>query len=1724
MIMKKNRRSGSFAGESENLERRIRELEESFRTALFHVDNGMIAADIEGSIVQMNPAAEVLTGWKESEAIGRPVEDVCRLRDEKNGDVAEDPVRRVLREGRAVESDNHILIVSRDGREQFTEYRGLPVRDEQGNPRGVIAFFRDITEKREAQVREEQLNRILQAIRNMNRLITDENDPERLIEKACEHLTEKLGYYHAWIALLDEEGGSVTACTGSGFDGGFMEMEKRLKKNECPSCMKRILEKDELLIVKNPPKECPDCPLADKYGGRAGLSHSISRDERIFGVLTASVPAVYAEDHEKLSLFCELAGDMGFALSKIEKTEALDENREKYRILFDTMVQGVIYQDAEGKIVSANPAAEKILGLSLEEMLGRNSEDKRWKSIREDGSEFPGELHPSMQALRTGESVENEVMGVFNSKLDEYRWIKVNAVPLFKPGQDVPYQVYTTFDDFTERKKAEDALKLNEEKFRMIAESSAEDIWQLDPEGNVTYASPAVESIFGYSAEEAMRTAFQDFFLEEDGERAEKAFKDALSGKEYQLLEFKGKRKNGEEVPIEVSVVPIIRNREIVGVQGIARNITQRKLAETALEESERRYGELFETSRDGFVFVDAEGHFIDANESYCEMLGYTLDELKEKKDFYEITPERWRKWEQKEIWEKRLMKEGYSGIYEKEYIRKDGTVFPVELQSYAFFDDEGNPEYLWGIARDITERKQSEKALRESEERFRALVESAPMSILLLRDGKYIYGNPESARLLGYESANDIVGMDALKTIAPEFQNDVLERMKSIAEGEDNASMELRLVRPDGGILWTLSRSVSVQMDGQPTAIIVGQDITKLKQAEEAHREAMLRLKEVVRASNVGLWDWDLTTNKVRYSPEWKSQIGYEEHEIGDDFEEWRKRVHPDDLENALKGIQTALEEKYPDHEVEFRFRHKNGSYRWILTQASIMYDESGRPVRMLGSHVDITDRKKAERALRESQANLKALIENTDGWIWSVDRNYRLIVGNSIFHNNIESVRGRSFAPRDDVLPDDFREIREKWRSYYNRALSGENFNIENKRRYIDSTRYMEYRFSPIRSSEGVITGVTVFGRDITERKIAEEKLKESESRYRELIDTIPYGVEEVDLDGRMIFLNDSYHKILGYGPDELIGKYIWDNDPTPEDVGRLKEYFEYLKREQPAPEPYISKNVRKDGKIIEVHVDWNYKRDQDGNLKGFISVVTEITERKRAEEALKESEKQKKLILNSTAEMVAYYDTELTVIWANRAAGESVGKTPQELVGRHCYEIWNVRNEPCPGCPVIKARDEKIPVRCEMETPDGRYWSLRGYPVLDDKNEVIALVEFGQDITEQKKHREEKARLEEQFHQAQKLESVGRLAGGVAHDLNNLLSPILGYSEILLMDAKNYIELKEPLEAIINASMRARDMVKRLLAFSRKQTLDFKQVDMNRLLKNFEKLLRRTIREDITIHVKLAPALPSVKGDAGQLEQVVMNLAVNAQDAMPSGGDLTLETAHVLLDNKEPGEQGPEPGEFIMLAVSDTGCGIDDEIREHLFEPFFTTKDKDKGTGLGLATVYGIVKQHGGDIVAHSEPGKGAVFKVYLPVSSEILDARTGGTKRPSDLKGTETVLLTEDDENVRKLAMKLLKRQGYKVIAASGGKEALEKLKDCQDEVHLLLTDVIMPEMNGKELYEKIKEKHPNMKVLYMSGYTNDVIAHCGVLDEGIHFIQKPFSIKTLAAKIRETLDE
>ena len=652
------------------------------------------------------------------------------------------------------------------------------------------------------------------------------------------------------------------------------------------------------------------------------------------------------------------------------------------------------------------------------------------------------------------------------------------------------------------------------------------------------------------------------------------------------------------------------------------------------------------------------------------------------------------------------------------------------------------------------------------------------------------------------------------------------------------------------------------------------------------------------------------------------------------------------------------------------------------------------------------------------------------------------------------------------------------------------------------------------------------------------SEAALNKALKRHRITLQAIGDAVISTDAEGRVDLMNPVAEALTGWPQTEAHGRKLQEVFPIVNEHTRAPvddPVARVLKEGTVVALANHTVLLARDGSEIPIADSGSPIRDEEGNTIGVVLVFKDQSSERQYQKKILESEKKYRLLTDNTLDAIWTMNMDLEFTYINPAIQTLTGHKQEEWAGTHladhCDEEAFSHMEKIISGEVAKGKEHQgVVFETEMLRKDDSVIpvEIHGKIVFDEYGHPKGLQGTTRDITERRKAEKAKERLEQQFHQAQKLESIGRLAGGIAHDLNNLLSPIIGYGEMLQENEIDISMRKEGIDAIVSAGKRARDLVRQLLAFSRKQTLAFTAINLNELLRKFEKLLRRTVREDVKIHMNLVTSLPAIQGDSGQLEQVIMNLVVNAQDAMPDGGELIIETSQVELDaDYAKQHEGAVPGSHVMLVVTDTGTGMDEGTRAHLFEPFFTTKAQGKGTGLGLATVFGIVKQHGGNIWAYSEPGQGTTIKVYLPAADghiQSVGANRDDSEILSDVSGNEKILLVEDDVQVRKLTLQVLRQKGYEVAAAAGGGEALEFLEHQSKAMDLLLTDVVMPDMNGKQLYEKSMRFNPDIKVLYMSGYSNNVIAHRGILDSGIHFIQKPFSNRSLLEKIREVLDQ
>jgi two-component system cell cycle sensor histidine kinase/response regulator CckA len=1009
------------------------------------------------------------------------------------------------------------------------------------------------------------------------------------------------------------------------------------------------------------------------------------------------------------------------------------------------------------------------------------------------------------------------------------------------------------------------------------------------------------------------------------------------------------------------------------------------------------------------------------------------------------------------------------------------------------------------------------------SGERFAALFSTMAEGVVF-RDaaGRVVAHNESAERILGLP-AGELTGVGTFDaTLRPiqedgsPFPGDAHPAIVALRTGESQCGVVMGIHRKDGTLAWISLQSHPVRRDGVIDGVVtILADITGRKAAEDALRISEERWKLAVECSRDGIWDHNIATGHVFYSGRWKEILGYDEDELSANISEWRTRIHPDDLPVVIAAVQNHWAAKTPFYQSEYRVRCKDGSWKWILARGSVVsHAADGTVQRFVGTIADVSERKYSEERLRGSEERLVKVFRCSPAAIVLADREGgRILEVNDAF----ERITGYS---RDEVvgLPD------MEARFFEDTAeLAKATALLDRDGRFSD----IEFR---LRRKDGelrvcVISGelVHVHGHafsisatvDITERRRAEEGLRRSEARYRAVVENSLEGILFASAEGVILERSPSYRLLSGYSNEERIG-YVGFDSVHPDDLPRVRQTWAAVLNE---PEQFHRLEFR----IRHKDESWCWIETSAQNLlnnpnvEAIVMTSRDITDRIRTQEALEQARSNLTALLESTDDVIWSVDTQHRVLTFNQAFARTilanygvelrVGEVLYHRLGGRAADEWPefynraLREGAC---------------RVEYVTAAGRTMEFSLNALLSC-GERVGVSVFGKDITTRKQDEAERERLWAQLAQSQKMESIGRLAGGVAHDFNNLLTVINGYSQLAVARLKTGDPLRNQISEIRKAGERAAGLTRQLLAFSRKQVMQPRALNLNRIVGDMQSMLRRLVGEDVEVVFTLCAESPIVHADPHQLEQVIMNLAVNGRDAMRSGGRLKIETA--LVTGAEASEL--RPGRHAMLAVSDTGIGMDEATLQRIYEPFFTTKEAGQGTGLGLSMVQGIVEQSGGHIHVASEPGEGSTFRVYLPaLNGAVVETET--PTAVSALQGTETILVVEDQPEVCDYATAVLQEYGYRVIQASNAADALAICDREPDHIHLLLTDVVMPQTSGRDLAARLAVTRPKTKALFMSGYTDDVIAQHGVLDEGTHFLQKPFSPDELAEKVREVL--
>lgn len=1063
---------------------------------------------------------------------------------------------------------------------------------------------------------------------------------------------------------------------------------------------------------------------------------------------------------------------------------------------------------------------------------------------------------------------------------------------------------------------------------------------------------------------------------------------------------------------------------------------------------------------------------------------------------------------------------ENPQGDFDEVYriVRPNGQIRWISDRGTVVRDSQGNAFRLTGIARDITEVRLAKQAAWEGEKKFQQLAERLPLLVWTANpDGFCDYLSPQWVDYTGIP-AESLLGFGWLNEVHPDDRSSLNDFWKRVLASDAPYDVQFRIRRFDGTYRWFKTRATPLT-DEQGNVVKwfgTNTDIDEQKRTELELRMEQQKFHRITatvpgvicafRLAADGTMSFPFATPKIHEIYALKPE------DIANDATPAFKLIHPDDVDGLIASIEESAR-TMKMWQYEFRVLNPEKGELWVEGR-SIPVKEADGGIRWYGFVWDITDRKLARAELEKKRAELELIFDTVPAIICYKDPQHHLVRVNNQMLRFVgmprHVVEGRSekeigFPNYQQFYDDDDEVMRTGV------AKRG----IIEPVQTAAGLRWIQTDKLPHRNEHGEIIGIICFSVDITERKLAEDNLRAAEETFRLLLEGASgHSIFMLDPEGKIQTWNSGAERIDGYLAEEIIGRN-YDVLFTPEDVaaGKPRALLETARSEGKAEEE--GWRCRKDGSLYWANGTLTALYDSESRLRGFAKVTRDLTKRKQAEVFLQS-------VLNNTIDGIISVDQRGIITTFNQAAERIFGYSKDEVIGQNVRMLMTDRD--------AKAHDEHIQTYLQTgiakvigtsRAVEGRRKDGSEFPV------ELSVTEFTIDsnryFTGIIRDMSEKRKLEEQLRQAQKMEAVGQLAGGIAHDFNNMLTVISGYSQILLSSLDDEDPLRDSVKPIFEAGERAASLTRQLLAFSRQSVLEPKILDLNAEIQHLEKMLRRLIGEDVILSSSLDPNIDPILVDPGQLSQVIINIAVNARDAMPKGGKLTIGTRNVELDAEYVSTHAEiRPGRYVMLTISDTGVGMPASIKSRIFDPFFTTKGVGHGTGLGLAVVHGIVKQSGGDIDVYSEPGVGTTFKVYLPAvrsKEEKLSVALDEAK----VYGNETVLIVEDEESVRHLATLILQSHGYQVLSATDGEDALHVLEGFEGTIDVLVTDVVMPNMDGRDLAERLRKMIPDLKVLYVSGYTDDAVVRHGLLQKEVAFLQKPYSSVSLTRKVRQVLD-
>jgi PAS domain S-box-containing protein len=1384
--------------------------------------------------------------------------------------------------------------------------------------------------------------------------------------------------------------------------------------------------------------------------------------------------------------------------------DVLRQSEERYRTIIENVEDGYYEVDLKGELTFLNDRVVNNIGYSRDEMLGN---PYYLFSDKENAAKV-------FQIFNNVYNTGIPVSGIdwIIQKKDGTKAFVEASVSLIKDAEGKPAGFRGIVHDVTARKKAEqcisDALQFNQ----TILAASPVGILTYNSSGQCVSANEAASKIVGGTIEELLA---QDFHYIESWKRSGmlETAENALTKEQAQVLETHLVTTFGKDRWFFCRFTPF-HHEGLLHLLLLISDITERKRIEETLIKSEARLMQAQAMANLGSWEIDLTNRMMWGSEEAFRIYGieYTgsasaflpMAEIQKANH-----PEDRQRMDSAL---RALLKEKKRYDLEFRIFRvNDGELRVIHSQADLLYSEKGLPLKVFGTLQDITERKQAEEALRQSENWYRTIFENTGTATVILEEDTTIaLANTEFEKLSGF-AKDEIEGkMSWTEFVVKEDLDWMVEkhRQRRIDREAVPKQYEFRFRDRSANI-----RHIFLKIDmipGTNRSVASLMDITERKQAELQSLLANERVKYLLSETSAVIYsaktsgDYGATfiTDNVT------QMTGYSPQEFINDSRFWLDHIHPDDVDRILGELPDIFERNH--HTYEYRFRCKDGKYIWVIDEMRLVRNENRNPLEIIGFWLDITDRKQAEEALRESEEKYSAVARQAKDGVILIQDNILKFVNEAM-----ADILGYKPGEMENTPYINYvaHESRAMVATRVNARLAGEDVPqfYEAKLLRKDGIIINAELSANVIQLSGKPADVGVI-RDVTYRKRAEEELKRYSVEIADLYHNAPCGYHSLGPDGTFLRINDTELRWIGYTRDEVIGKKKWSDLLTPESLILFHENFPVFKKQGWINNLEFNL-IRKDGTTLPVLLNATAIKDADDNYIMSRSTIIDNTERKQAEAELL------RLVtaMEQAAEGIYLTDINWIIQYANPAFEKMLGYDKGEIIG------WHAR--------LLKSgKHDRIFYQNIRETlVSGKVWSGRGInkkkdgtfidadvtmsPVRDRSGKIINYVCIHRDITHE-------IVLEAQLLQSQKMEAVGTLAGGIAHDFNNLLSAIVGHVTLLKMEASLDNSGMERLEHIEELVESGATMARQLLGFARKGRIDVKPADMNQLLDRLVTMFWRTKRE-ITIHKKFEEKLWATEVDSGQIEQVFMNLFVNAWQAMPGGGNIYLETSNMTI--REPDYDYMVPGNYVKISVTDTGIGMDEATKARLFEPFFTTKEIGRGTGLGLATVYGIIKGHDGYINVYSEKGQGTTFNIYLPYTEKEASEER---KKPGKelVRGKESILLIDDEEEIVRVLEQMLEQLGYSVLVARSGQEGLMLYTNVKNKVDLVILDMIMPGMGGGETFNRLREMNPDIKVILSSGYSIDGDA-MDIMNRGCKgFIQKPVKFTELSQKVREVLEK